>query len=238
MESLKNLKVAIYADGASPAMIRDFASLDYIAGFTTNPSLLKQAGIRDYMAFAKEVCTQVKKPISFEVITDDLDEMIVQGRLLRSLGPDVFVKIPVQNALGDSTDRVIQTLANEKTKLNITMLFTVRQVARVVKVLNTEVPAIVSVFAGRVADTGRDPIAFVRECRKVVTSLNHLLLWASTRELYNVVQAAECGCDIITMGPDFIKKLPLLGRNLEDMSLEGVQTFQADVAAAGLFLSI
>ena len=237
MSNLKNLKVKIFADGADPAMIQTYASNPVIAGFTTNPSLMKQAGIKDYEGFAKDLLKTLKKPISFEVFADDLPEMRRQALKIKTWGSNVFVKIPVTNSRGESCDALIQELSAEGVSLNVTALFSERQLERVWKVIDRKTPAILSVFAGRIADTGRDPMPLMHQCRKIMGAPSPVtLLWASSRELFNIWQADETGCDIITVAPDILKKLNMVGRDAEELSLETVRTFKKDSEAAGFAL--
>lgn len=236
--TLKMITTKIYADGADPNHITRLANDPMIAGFTTNPTLMKAAGIRDYEKFAKELLqTVTTKPISFEVFADDLREMVRQAFKIRSWGDNVYVKIPVTNSVGESTVPIISELSSEGVKLNITALFTLDQLKAVHKATRTDVPSVLSVFAGRIADTGRDACAVMKACRDYLGPRGKAeLLWASSRELYNLVQAHETGCDIITMQPDLLKKVPLLGKDLNDLSLDTVKMFKTDATAAGFTL--
>lgn len=237
MSSLKNLKVKIYADGADPKMIETFAENPAIAGFTTNPSLMKQAGITDYEGFARQLLKTLKKPISFEVFADELSEMHRQAQMIKTWGENVFVKIPVTNSKGESCAQLVKELSSEGVKLNVTALFSSRQLTTVWNAIDKKTPAILSVFAGRIADTGRDPLPLMHECRKIMGARGPVeLLWASSRELFNIWQADETGCDIITVAPDILKKLSMVGRDPEELSLETVRTFKKDSEAAGFSL--
>jgi len=235
--SLDNIK--IFADGASLPSMLEAARDPRIAGFTTNPTLMRKAGISDYRGFAKEVLAAIRdKPISFEVFADDIPEMRRQARDIASWGNNVYVKIPVTNTKRESTESLVRELAAGGVKLNVTAICTLDQVRDVARALAGGAPSVVSVFAGRIADTGRDPIPLMKEalqiCRASAPSAE--LLWASPRELLNIVQAAEIGCDIITVTPDLLKKLELVGKDLGEFSLETVKMFHSDAQAAGFKL--
>ena len=225
-----SLKIKLFADGADLAGMIEMASKPYIAGLTTNPTLMRKAGVSNYADFAKEVVKQIPdKPISFEVFSDDLKEMIRQGKAISSWGENVFVKIPVTNTKGTLTLEVIEHLSNLGVKLNVTALMNATQVAMVLPSLNPEVESYISVFAGRIADTGRDPIPVIDDCLKTIEkNKNAKLIWASPRELLNVIQADAVGCHIITATNDILKKLELLGKNLDEYSLETVIMFYKD----------
>ncbi|MES1164616.1 MAG: transaldolase [Verrucomicrobiota bacterium] len=232
-------RIKIFADGASLPSMLESARDPRIAGFTTNPTLMRKAGITDYRAFAKEVLAAIRdKPISFEVFADDIPEMRRQAREIATWGANVYVKIPVTNTLRESTGSLVKELAAAGVKLNVTAICTLEQVRDVARALAGGAPSVVSVFAGRIADTGRDPIPLMKEalqvCRAAAPSAE--LLWASPRELLNIVQAAEMGCDIITVTPDLLKKLELVGKDLAEFSLETVQMFFKDAQAAGFVL--
>ncbi len=233
--SLSNLKVQIYADGADLKHITDLAGQSHIAGFTTNPSLMKSAGVTDYEAFVKQLLAAVpNKPISLEVFADTLDEMHRQALKIAAWGENVYVKIPVTNSTGISTTPILTALSAEGVKLNVTALFTLEQLKEVHKSLNHDVPSVLSVFAGRISDTGRDAVHVMKECRKYLGNHDKAeLLWASSRELYNLIQANDSGCDIITMSPDLLKKLPMLNKDLNALSLDTVNMFKRDAEAAG-----
>jgi transaldolase len=232
-------RIKIFADGASlPSMLAS-ARDPRISGFTTNPTLMNKAGISDYRAFAKEVLAAIKdKPISFEVFADETSEMRRQAREIATWGDNVYVKIPVSNTKREPTTELVRELAGAGVKLNVTAICTLEQVRDVAQALKGGAPSVVSVFAGRIADTGRDPIPLMKEalaiCRAAGKSVE--LLWASPRELLNIIQAAELGCDIITVTPDLLKKLELVGKDLGDFSLETVQMFFRDAQAAGFKL--
>ncbi|HVV17128.1 MAG TPA: transaldolase [Polyangia bacterium] len=232
-------RIKIFADGASLPSMLESARDPRIAGFTTNPTLMRKAGVTDYRAFAKEVLAAIRdKPISFEVFADDIPEMRRQAREIATWGANVYVKIPVTNTKRESTESLVQELAAGGVKLNVTAICTLEQVRTVARALAGGAPSVVSVFAGRIADTGRDPIPLMKEalqvCRAAASRAE--LLWASPRELLNIVQAAEMGCDIITVTPDLLKKLELVGKDLAEFSLETVQMFYKDAHAAGFVL--
>lgn len=216
----------IYADGAD---LENIARLsDKVAGYTTNPSLLRKSGVKDYREFALRVLEVAQgKPVSFEVFADDLEEMVRQAKIISSWGPNVYVKIPITNSEGESTIPVIRELRNSGIPQNVTAVFTVDQIRN----LYLDPLDIVSIFAGRIADTGIDPEETMINARK---ELGCKLLWASAREPFNVVQASRCGCDIITLAPEMIDKLSGFGRDLTEYSLETVKQFKRD--AEGLTL--
>ncbi len=224
---IEKLRVKIFADGAKTEDILQTSNMPFIKGFTTNPSLMHEAGITNYTAFAKEVLEKITdKPISFEVFSDDLVSMEREARVIHSWGENVYVKIPVTNTLGESTASLIKTLSGEGIKLNVTAILTPSQVSEVASVLTKETPTIVSVFAGRVADTGRDPISLMRECKEILHELPLAeLLWASCREVYNIYEAEEVDADIITVPYAVLHKLGSIGVDLEEFSLEGVRAF-------------
>ena len=229
-------RIKIFADGASLPSMLESARDPRIAGFTTNPTLMRKAGIADYRAFAKEVLAAIKdKPISFEVFADDVPEMKRQAREIATWGDNVYVKIPVTNTKREPTTELVRELAGAGVKLNVTAICTLDQVREVAQALKGGAPSVVSVFAGRIADTGRDPIPLMKEalsiCRPAGKSIE--LLWASPRELLNIIQAAEIGCDIITVTPDLLKKLELVGKDLGEFSLDTVKMFHRDAADAG-----
>jgi transaldolase len=229
------LKTKLFADGADLTGMIEMASKPFIAGLTTNPTLMKKAGVTNYTKFAQEVLREIKdKPISFEVFSDDLDEMKKQGEIIASWGQNVFVKIPVTNTVGNSTKSVIKFLTGQGVKVNVTALMTSNQVADVANVLNPQVKSYVSVFAGRIADTGRDPLPIMQRSLEILSkSQNSQLIWASPREILNVFQANEIGCDIITATNDILSKLELIGKNLDLYSLETVQMFYNDARSSG-----
>ncbi|VHD51646.1 translaldolase [Streptococcus pyogenes] len=215
-------------------MLKDLQT-GLVTGFTTNPSLMKKAGISSYIGFAKEVLAKITDyPVSFEVFADDLASMEKEAEKIASLGDNVYVKIPVTTSTGESTCPLIQKLSAKGIKLNVTAIFTIEQTQAVVDHLIAGVPAIVSVFAGRIADTGVDPMPIMEEALRICRQKEEVeLLWASPRETYNIYQADQLGVDIITCTTDLIAKLPLQGKDLEDYSLETVQMFLKDSTSLG-----
>jgi transaldolase len=229
------LKIKIFADGADLNGIRSSATNPLIKGFTTNPTLMRSAGVSDYKSFALDVLRAVPdRPVSFEVFADDLPTMEDQAREIASWGDNVYVKIPVSNTKGDFCGPIIATLSHAGVKLNVTAVMTLEQVARIGSALAEETPAVVSIFAGRIADTGRDPVPHMRTALDILKSRPRAeLLWASPRELLNVFQADEIGCHIITVTNDVIKKLALVGKDLDVYSRETVAMFYTDATNAG-----
>jgi len=237
-QAIRDLKVKIFADGADLKGMVEMASKDYIQGLTTNPTLMKKAGITDYKGFALEVLNYIpSKPISFEVFSDELDEMKRQGLEIAEWGANVYVKIPITNTKGISTAPVIKFLVDHQVKVNVTALMTLSQVEKVSRVLSPEIASYISIFAGRIADTGRDPISIMKQSINSVGQLGLCeVIWASPRELLNVFQAEEIKCHIITATNDILRKLDLVGHDLETYSLETVQMFRNDAVAAGFNL--
>ncbi len=235
MPMLSDLRINIFADGADLAGIKAMSAEPWIRGITTNPTLMRKAGVTDYKAFALDVLNIVPdRPVSFEVFADDFDEMARQAMEIASWGPNVNVKIPVTNTRGQFAGPLIRQLALNGVQLNITAVMTLEQVRAISEYLVDETPAIVSVFAGRIADTGVDPMPIMREALKALGSKPKAqLLWASPRELLNIIQADEMGCHIITATNDILAKLPLLGKHHREYSLETVQMFYRDASAAG-----
>lgn len=236
MRSLSDLKIQIYADGADKAGILDLYAQPYIKGLTTNPTLMRKAGIRDYETFARDILSVVTaKPIAFEVTSDDFTEMEQQALKIASWGKNVFVKIPITNTRGESSMQLVKRLVDQGVKLNLTALLDLAQVEAAAETLNTDTPSIVSIFAGRIADTGRDPVPLVRQARVILKNLPKTqLLWASVREVLNIVQAEESGCDIVTVTHDILARAQrMLGLDLKALSLETVQMFDRDSKAAG-----
>lgn len=234
MARVQDLKVKIFADGADLKGILEMHKNPLITGFTTNPTLMRKAGVTDYEAFARKLLESVTdRPISFEVFADDFSAMISQGRAIASWGKNVNVKVPVMNTKGEFTGPVLRALASEGVELNVTAIMTTEQVRAVTEVLEPDVPAIVSVFAGRIADTGIDPIPHMRECKKILAAKAKAeLLWASPREVLNIFQASDMGCHIITCTNDMITKLNLVGKDLTEYSRETVQMFYRDATAS------
>lgn len=230
--------IKLFADGAN---IQDMLSI-YAAGradgFTTNPTLMRKAGITDYAGFARSVLERINDlPISFEVFSDEFEEMEAQARLLASWGENVYVKIPVTNTRGASSVPLIRSLARDGVKVNVTAIMTLRQVAHTLDALTDDVPAIVSIFAGRIADTGRDPVPVMSAAVAMAeTRPGAEILWASPREVFNIHQAQACGCHIITATPDILKKLDMAGMDLDRLSEDTVRMFYNDALAAGFRL--
>ena len=239
MKSLNDLKIQIYADGADKAGILELYAKPYIKGLTTNPTLMNKAGIKDYEAFSKDILkTVTAKPISLEVFTDDLVDMKRQALKIASWGSNVYVKIPITNSVGLSCIPLVKELAQQGVKLNITALLTLAQVRDVAAVLNPNVPSVVSIFAGRIADTGVDPMPIMRAAGALLEGQPKAeLLWASVREVLNILQAEESGTKIVTVPHDILAKAAkMLGTNLTALSLDTVKMFAKDAAAAGFKL--
>jgi transaldolase len=235
MTQLSALKIKIFADGADLDHIRTLAANPLIKGFTTNPTLMRKAAVQDYEKFSRAVLAAVgSRPVSFEVFADDLDEMVAQGRAIASWAPNANVKIPVSNTQGQFSGPVVKALTSAGVVVNVTAVMTAEQVREIARHLDRDVPAIVSVFAGRVADTGRDPVPHMMRCLDALDGYPKAeLLWASPRELLNIFQADAIGCHIITVTGDVLAKLSLVGKDLDAYSLETVQMFYRDAAAAG-----
>lgn len=239
--TLSSLKVKLFTDGADKAQIVEMATQPWIAGFTTNPSLLKKAGVSDYAAYGRDLVAAVPdRHISFEVFSDDIPEMVAQGRVIASWGKNVYLKLPVTNTRGESLYDAVRTLSREGVKINMTAIFTSEQVEKSIAALDGGAPACVSVFGGRLADFGidyrpimQDAIARARKTRNIE------IIWASTREVYNVVEADQMGCHIITAPADVLKKLSALGTlTAAELSLTAVKAFREDAVAAGLRLAV
>lgn len=236
MKLLNDLKIQIYADGADKVGILDLYAKPYIKGLTTNPTLMNKAGIKDYESFARDILqTVTAKPISLEVFTDDLADMKRQALKIASWGANVYVKIPITNSIGASCIPLIHELGRQGVKLNVTAILTLAQVRDVASALNAEVPSVVSIFAGRIADTGVDPVPLMRAARALLENQPKAeLLWASVREVLNIIQAEESGCQIVTVQHDILAKAAkLLGMDLTALSLDTVKMFAKDAAAAG-----
>lgn len=233
------MKIKIYSDGADKASMLEMAKDPKIQGITTNPSLMKKAGVTDYKSYCLDILSHIKdKPLSFEVFTDDIADMKRQALEINNWGKNVYVKIPIMNSEGKSTISLVKELAHQNVKLNVTAIFTMTQIVETVQAVKGGAPSIVSVFAGRMADTGVDPmptmIAASMLCREANKDIE--LLWASTREVFNIVQAEQAGCHIITAPPEIIKKMSGFGRELFQMSLDTVRMFKTDSEAAGFKL--
>ena len=235
MKKINNLKVKIFADGADRNKMLEMYNKDFIKGLTTNPTLMNKAGIRDYKAFCLDILSEIKnKPISFEVFSDDFEEMERQALEIASWGSNVYVKIPIMNTKKIPCYSTVRKLALEKVKLNITALMTLDQVGQISKVLSPAVPSYVSVFAGRIADTGVDPVPLMKKSLNILQALPfNELIWASPRELLNIFQADEIGCHVITVTQDILKKLDLIGYDLNEYSLDTVKMFFNDAVVAG-----
>lgn len=240
MTDLARLKVKLFADGADLSGVKEMACNPMIRGFTTNPTLMRKAGVGDYKAFAAQVLEVVPdRPVSFEVFADDFDEMERQALEIASWGRNVNVKIPVTNTRGAFAGALIERLSYAGVKVNVTAVMTAAQVKKIAGRLSPHTPAIVSVFAGRIADTGRDPLPIMAEAVAILEALPQAeLIWASPRELLNVFQADSIGCHIITATNDILKKLTLVGKDLEQYSLETVEMFFKDAKSAGYAIAV
>jgi transaldolase len=253
VKSLSDLRVQIFADGADKASILELYRLPHIKGFTTNPTLMRATGVTDYQRFALDLLATIKdRPVSFEVFADEEPEMEEQARHIAAWGSNVFVKVPVMNTKGAPTYDLVRYLSADGIKLNVTALLSLDQVRAVCRALSannsrspshnnanghsTHAHAYVSVFAGRIADTGRDPMPLMREAVAMVNDVGAQLMWASPRELLNVFQADEVGCHVITATTDILKKLPLIGKDLTEFSQETVQMFRRDAVKSGYSL--
>jgi transaldolase len=238
MKKVEELKVKIFADGADKAGMLEMYEKPFVKGLTTNPTLMKKAGISDYRAFCKDILTSINdKPLSFEVFSDDFAEMERQALEIASWGDNVYVKIPVTNTKQETCYGLVKKLADQKVKLNVTALMTLAQVRNVVASLDPNIPSYVSVFAGRIADTGYDPVPLMANAVQILKAAPAAeLIWASPRELLNIFQADEIGCQVITVTNDIIKKLSLVGYDLDEYSLDTVKMFYADAVAAGFKL--
>jgi transaldolase len=238
-QGLENLDIKIFADGADLEGMISLYRNPLIKGLTTNPTLMRKAGIGDYEAFAKDALGFIKdKPISFEVFSDEFSEMRRQALKIRDWQQNVYVKIPITNSRGESSIPLIRELAQAHVQLNVTAILTLKQVREVAAALDPEVPAVVSVFAGRIADTGRDPVRVMKASKALLEELPKAeLLWASVREVLNLIQADECECDIVTVPHDILHKaLKLIGADLEVLSLDTVRMFAQDAEKAGFQL--
>lgn len=232
------MKIELYQDGADIGDMKKAYAAGGVKGFTTNPTLMRKAGVSDYEAFARDAIAAIPDlPISFEVFSDDFDTMEREARVIASWGGDTYIKIPITNTKGESAVPLIAKLSAEGLSLNVTAIMTLEQVKAVADAVNPDARTIVSVFAGRIADSGRDPMPVMRTAAQILAPLpNAKLLWASPREVLNVAQAEECGCHIITATKDILAKLPLFGKDLNEYSLETVKMFYNDAQAAGFKL--
>jgi transaldolase len=228
----KKLSIEIYCDGADLSTMLKYNSQDYIKGFTTNPTLLKNSGVKDFKNFAKRVLTKINsKPVSLEVFSDSVDEMHIQAEKISSLGKNVYVKIPITNSKGKTTIPLIKKLLKKNIKINVTAVFTMKQILLLKKYLAniSSGKLIISIFAGRIADTGVDPSIIISKSVKLFKKRKNIkILWASTREVLNIIQANDIGCHIITVPINFLSKLNLIGKNLKNYSLETVKDFYLD----------
>lgn len=238
MKKVEDLKVQIFADGADKAGMLEMYAKPFIKGLTTNPTLMKKVGITDYRAFCKDILTHIKdKPLSFEVFSDDFAEMERQAMEIASWSDNVYVKIPVSNTKKETCYTLVKKLTAKQVKVNVTAIMTLTQTRDVINALNPLVPSYVSIFAGRIADTGRDPIPLMAAAVEMLkVSPASELIWASPRELLNIFQADEVGCQVITVTNDLIKKLSLVGYDLDEYSLDTVKMFYNDAVAAGFKL--
>lgn len=239
MRTLNDLKVKIFADGADKKGMLDLNANPLIKGLTTNPTLMRKAGVTQFEAFARDILQQITvKPVSFEVFSDEFPEMKRQALKINSWAKNVYVKIPITNTRDESSLPLIRDLANEGVKLNITAMLTTKQVEGCAEALHAKAPAFISVFAGRIADTGTDPIPLMLECKKILKDRPEAeLLWASVREVLNIFQAEDCGCKIVTVPHDILAKaLKLVGTDLKALSLDTVKMFANDATAAGFSL--
>lgn len=240
MTDLKTMKVKLFADGADFQGISRLVENPLIQGFTTNPTLMRAARVDDYREFALEVLNLVRRhPISFEVFSDDMKEMEKQAHEIASWGPNVYVKIPVTNTRGEFTGPLVRRLAEARVQLNVTAILTLGQVEKVLASLPSAARGYISVFAGRIADTGRDPMPIMARCVELMRSHPNLeLIWASPRELLNIFQAEATGCQVITVAHDLLAKLPLVGKDLDAFSLETVKMFHNDARKAGYRIEV
>jgi transaldolase len=227
---MKELKIKLFADGCDFRNIINFNKKKFIKGFTTNPSLMRLSGVKNYEKFAKKILKIIKiKPISFEVFSDELDEMYEQAKIISFWGKNVYVKIPITNTKKISTQRILSRLSNEGIKINITAVFTRKQLIQIYKSINKNTETIISIFAGRIADTGRDPSDTIKYAIKLFKKFKNVkILWASTREIFNIIEAERIGCNIITVTTDILKKINLINYNLEKYSVETIKDFYND----------
>jgi len=238
MKRIDDLKVKIFADGADKNAMFDMYQKSFVKGLTTNPTLMNKAGIRNYRDFCKDILTFIKdKPLSFEVFSDNFSEMERQALEIAGWGDNVYVKIPITNTKRQVCFPLVKKLSSKGVKLNVTAIMTLEQVSKVVEVLDANVPSYISIFAGRIADTGRDPVPIMKDALEIM-SVNSLseLIWASPRELLNIFQADDIGCHVITVTNDILKKLSLVGYDLGEYSLDTVKMFYNDAMVAGFSL--
>ena len=230
MNVFKKMNVKIYADGANKDSIIKLNEFDFIKGFTTNPTLMRKAGVKNYRDFALSILSEIKsKPISFEIFADDLDEMISQAKEISSWAENVNVKIPITNTKGLSTESVVERLTKEGVKCNITAIFTIDQCKNLMDKIDKQTPIVLSIFAGRIADTGLDPCPIMERIVDMYKNFDNVeILWASPRELLNIFHANDSGCHIITVADDILKKIDLIDKDLNQFSLETVKMFYDD----------
>jgi transaldolase len=235
----EQLTVKLFADGADLARMIELSADQRIRGFTTNPTLMRKAGVRDYREFARQVLTAIPdRPVSFEVLSDEIEEMGRQARAIAAWGPAAVVKIPVTNSRGEPTYDLVHRLSNDGVRINVTAILTIEQIERAALAVRGGAPANISIFAGRIADTGRNPVPVIANAVSMVDGMPGVeIIWASPRELLNVFQADAAGCHIITVTSDILAKLDLIGRDLGVLSLDTVRMFRADTVAAGFTLS-
>ena len=238
MNSLSQLRVKIFADGADKTGMLDMHARPYIKGLTTNPSLMRKAGIADYRSFARDVLSEIKdKPVCFEVLADDFAEMERQALEIAGWADNVYVKIPITNTKRETCRALVKRLADRRVKLNVTAVMTLAQVKEIMAALNPATASYVSVFAGRIADTGIDPLPLMREAVQLLkVNAKSELVWASSREIFNIIQANDIGCHVITVTNDILKKLSLIGYDLNEYSLDTVKMFYDDARGAGFSL--
>lgn len=236
--NLSDLSVKLFADGADLNNILELKNKPFIKGFTTNPTLMRQSGVLSYKSFASQIINNIgNKSISFEVLSDDFNEMERQGIEIAGWGENVYVKIPISNCAGELTTRVIKNLVRQGCKLNITAIMTIDQIKNIVSDLDSSIPSYISIFGGRIADTGRDPVETFEKARDIVKNLTKCeIIWASPRELLNIFQAEKARCHIITLTNDLLKKLPLIGKDLSEYSQDTVKMFIEDAIQSNLTL--
>jgi transaldolase len=234
MKTLSDLRVKIFADGADIDGILEMYNKHFIRGFTTNPTLMRKAGVSNYVEFAQDILKVIRdRPVSFEVFSDELMEMELQARIISSWGANVYVKIPVSNTSGEPNYHLVHRLSRSGIQVNVTAVTTLEQVRNIATAVQNGAPSFVSVFAGRIADTGRDPVPLMKESLELLNdSPEAELIWASPRELFNIFQADAIGCHVITVTNDILKKLDGIGRDLSDVSLDTVKMFRRDAVAA------
>lgn len=229
------MNIKLFADGADKDTMIKLSKNPLINGLTTNPTLMKKAGIKNYKDFSLDILSEIKKlPISLEVFSDDLDEMEKQALEISSWGDNVYVKIPITNTKGESTYNIIKNLSNKGVKINVTAIMTIEQVEHIIPAMIKCKNGYISIFAGRIADTGIDPLPIMKESVELVKNYPNLkILWASSRELYNIIQADNIGCHIITITQDIFNKIPMIGKNLNELSLDTVKMFYNDAKESG-----